>query len=223
MEIITSHYKIGDLFATHYKTIFVKQKMNVPAEVPKLSITVAAEGIQDESSRLGAVEVKRRQYLRLKLAKLMPALQLRSDLNYSRWKNPPNMPTWTNGSSTTKMSDRNLVVGRDSLQEGVLEIPKGRVEILCELDSLRRVEILVSRSLTQEGVVKCSTWHYKYKSNFTIGTVRVDEPTRWPSTDGTSLEHSPQSVPLHQVSEKSQNYQTGFVMPFKNPGTITPT
>ncbi|KAL8519268.1 hypothetical protein ACS0TY_010273 [Phlomoides rotata] len=41
--------------------------------------------------------------------------------------------------------------------------------------------------------------------------------------DGTISEHSPQFVPLHQVSEKSQNYQTGFVMPSRNPGTTTPT
>ncbi|KAL8462698.1 hypothetical protein ACS0TY_033643 [Phlomoides rotata] len=31
-------------------------------------------------------------------------------------------------------------------------------------------------------------------------------------TDGTSLEHSPQSVLLHQDSERSQNYQNGFLI-----------
>ncbi|KAL8499887.1 hypothetical protein ACS0TY_019773 [Phlomoides rotata] len=35
--------------------------------------------------------------------------------------------------------------------------------------------------------------------------------------------HSPQSVPLHQVFEKSRNYQTGLVMTSKNHGTTTPT
>ncbi|KAL8518771.1 hypothetical protein ACS0TY_009942 [Phlomoides rotata] len=43
------------------------------------------------------------------------------------------------------------------------------------------------------------------------------------STNGIISEHSPQFVPMHQASEKSQNYQTGFVMPSRNPGTTTPT
>ncbi|KAL8513218.1 hypothetical protein ACS0TY_019429 [Phlomoides rotata] len=43
------------------------------------------------------------------------------------------------------------------------------------------------------------------------------------SAYGMISEHSPQFVPLHQVSEKSRNYQTGFVMPSRNPDTITPT
>ncbi|KAL8534461.1 hypothetical protein ACS0TY_010466 [Phlomoides rotata] len=40
-------------------------------------------------------------------------------------------------------------------------------------------------------------------------------------TDGTSLEHSPQSVLLHQDSEKSQNYQNGFIMQSKSLSIIT--
>ncbi|KAL8531597.1 hypothetical protein ACS0TY_008263 [Phlomoides rotata] len=43
------------------------------------------------------------------------------------------------------------------------------------------------------------------------------------SAYGIILEHSPRFVPLHQASGKSQNYQTGFVMPSKNPSTTTPT
>ncbi|KAL8531126.1 hypothetical protein ACS0TY_007949 [Phlomoides rotata] len=43
------------------------------------------------------------------------------------------------------------------------------------------------------------------------------------TTNGTISEHSSQSVPLHQVSKRSQNYQTRFVMPSRNPGTTTPT
>ncbi|KAL8508699.1 hypothetical protein ACS0TY_019088 [Phlomoides rotata] len=43
------------------------------------------------------------------------------------------------------------------------------------------------------------------------------------SVDGTISEHSPQSIPWHQVSKRSQNYQTGFLMPSRNTGTTTPT
>ncbi|KAL8504364.1 hypothetical protein ACS0TY_022911 [Phlomoides rotata] len=43
------------------------------------------------------------------------------------------------------------------------------------------------------------------------------------SAYGTILEHSPQSVPWHQVSRRSRNYQTGFVMLSRNLGTTTPT
>ncbi|KAL8481207.1 hypothetical protein ACS0TY_027651 [Phlomoides rotata] len=40
--------------------------------------------------------------------------------------------------------------------------------------------------------------------------------------DGTCLELSPQSVLLHQVSEKSQNYQVGVLMRSTSPDIITP-
>ncbi|KAL8485048.1 hypothetical protein ACS0TY_027376 [Phlomoides rotata] len=50
----------------------------------------------------------------------------------------------------------------------------------------------------------------------------LEEPTRIPSTGGTSSEPLPQYKQLHQDFERSQNYQTGFVMPSKNPGIITP-
>ncbi|KAL8466030.1 hypothetical protein ACS0TY_035228 [Phlomoides rotata] len=42
-------------------------------------------------------------------------------------------------------------------------------------------------------------------------------------TDGTSLEHSPQYVLLHQVFERSQNYQNGFLMQSASLGIITPS
>ncbi|KAL8545751.1 hypothetical protein ACS0TY_005757 [Phlomoides rotata] len=40
-------------------------------------------------------------------------------------------------------------------------------------------------------------------------------------TDGTSLESSPQSVPLHQDFEKSWNYQIGFLMSSTSLGITT--
>ncbi|KAL8514294.1 hypothetical protein ACS0TY_013417 [Phlomoides rotata] len=43
------------------------------------------------------------------------------------------------------------------------------------------------------------------------------------SADGTISEHSPQSIPWHQISKRSANYQTRFVMPSRNPSTTTPT
>ncbi|KAL8483419.1 hypothetical protein ACS0TY_026210 [Phlomoides rotata] len=44
-----------------------------------------------------------------------------------------------------------------------------------------------------------------------------------PLTGGTSSEPLPQYEQLHQDFKKSQNYQTGSVMPSKNHGTTTPT
>ncbi|KAL8538490.1 hypothetical protein ACS0TY_000481 [Phlomoides rotata] len=43
------------------------------------------------------------------------------------------------------------------------------------------------------------------------------------SEDGTISEHLPQSVSWHQVSRRSRNYQTEFIMPSRNPGTTTLT
>ncbi|KAL8539921.1 hypothetical protein ACS0TY_001504 [Phlomoides rotata] len=40
-------------------------------------------------------------------------------------------------------------------------------------------------------------------------------------TNGTSLEHSPQFVLLHQDSERSQNYHNGFLMKSTSLGIIT--
>ncbi|KAL8509274.1 hypothetical protein ACS0TY_016463 [Phlomoides rotata] len=42
------------------------------------------------------------------------------------------------------------------------------------------------------------------------------------SADGTISEHSPQSVPWHQVSRKSRNYQTGFGPLHEEISTTTP-
>ncbi|KAL8542479.1 hypothetical protein ACS0TY_003369 [Phlomoides rotata] len=50
----------------------------------------------------------------------------------------------------------------------------------------------------------------------------LKEPTQILSTGGTSSEPLPQYEQLHQDFEKSQNYQTGSVMPSKNHGTTTP-
>ncbi|KAL8528062.1 hypothetical protein ACS0TY_005761 [Phlomoides rotata] len=43
------------------------------------------------------------------------------------------------------------------------------------------------------------------------------------SADGTILEHLSRYAPSHQVSEKSQDYQTGWLMQSKNLGVTTPS
>ncbi|KAL8492940.1 hypothetical protein ACS0TY_024226 [Phlomoides rotata] len=50
----------------------------------------------------------------------------------------------------------------------------------------------------------------------------LNEQTPLMLTDGTSLEHSPQSVLLHHISEKSQNYQNVFLMQSTSLGIIYP-
>ncbi|KAL8515444.1 hypothetical protein ACS0TY_014223 [Phlomoides rotata] len=44
---------------------------------------------------------------------------------------------------------------------------------------------------------------------YDFGHLKERAPTI--SADGTILEHSPQFVPLHQASRKSQNYQVGIL------------